>query len=243
MATEDDLPDEPVTGDAGEAGRDDRRAKDLDAATLAELAAWFDLPSVQVVEERQALAAEESAESDEWRQAQERRAAATAAADPALIAYVSRHETMPPPFKTLPPVELKVDESIVLPLVREQLDRLDQGDLAVMDERPYGVPTDIADAVSRHNAPQAILRDLYRPVSDFSVRFESPFDVDDMPPVDPTAEVREALRVHLTVPWLEPAMNTLDETWRELDEILARPWDEMAAAAKAWREAALAEGS
>lgn len=243
MATEDDPPDEPGTGDAGEAGRDDRRAKDLDAATLAELAAWFELPSVQVVEEQQARVAEESAESDEWRVARERREAATAAADPLLIAYVSRHETTPPPFKPLPPLELKLDESIVLPYVRAQLDRLDQGDLAVMDERPYGVPTDIADAVSRHNAPQAILRDLYRPVSDFSVRFESPFDMDDLPTVDPSAEIREALRTHLTVVWLEPAMNTLDDTWRELDEILDRPWDELAAAAKAWREAAQAEGS
>jgi hypothetical protein len=220
---------------------DDTRAKDLDPAQLAELAAWFALPSTQVYEEQKARAADESAEEREWREARERRDAATAAADPAFIDHIFRHDTRPPPFKPLPRMELIIDERnrIVLDFVRRELDRVEQGEAAMGEERSYPIPRDIANAITQDNAPQAILRDLFRPVSDYHLRFESPFD--ELPDMDPLAAVREALRQKLEIEWTTPAMDGLDALRGEFATFLRASWPDLAADAKAWRAAANAE--
>jgi hypothetical protein len=239
MATDDDAPPDDALPDA--AAPDETRAKDLDPAQLAELASWFDLPSRQVVEERQARAAEESYEEREWRETRERRDAAAAAADPALIAYVSRHETRPPPFKPLPPVKLTVSDHILMDLVRRELDRFEHEDPLASPERPYSIPNDIQEALSDGNAPQAILRDLYRPETTYELRFESPFD--QLPDLDPVAEVRKALRTPLKVEWLRRPGDALDEARSDFRSFLLEDWSVMGPAAKAWRAAGDSEGN
>lgn len=207
----------------------------VDAATLAELMSWFNRPNAL---DAPAPAAEESFEDREMREMRERRDAAAAHADPWLLAYIQRHETTPPPFKQLPPIELKVDDSITLRLVRDELSRIERAD-PTEEERPYGVPRDIAELVERHNAPQAILRDLFRPETQFDRRLESPFD--ELPTMDPLAAAKAAMAEHLTVPWTAPPMDTLDEITRELRDILRQPWADLGAAAKAWKDAGAAE--
>lgn len=238
MATDDDPPDQPPRAQ-------ELRAKDLlskpraeieqevDAATLAELMSWFDRPNA-LADPKPEAAVEESWDDREMREARERQEAASAHADPWLLAYIARHETAPPPFKELPPIELTIDESITLRLVRDELERVERVD-ATGEERPYGVPRDIAELIEQHNAPQAILRDLFRPETYFERRLESPFD--ELPTVDPLAEAKAAMAEHHVVPWTSAPMDVLDEINAELREILGRSWADMAAAAKAWRAA------
>ena len=231
MATPDDDPP-----DAAAPPPDDTRAKDLSAGELAELAAWFALPSAVVVQEQQQRAAEESLEEKEWRETRERRDAAAAAADPAFVEWIFRHATKPPPFEPLPPVKLTISDHIVLPLVRRELERLDTTDpLLQTDERPYGVPPDIVAAVSNDNAPQAILRDLYRPESTYELRFESPFD--ELPDLDPLAAVREALRTNLAVEWLGSPLVALTEARKTFKDFLREDWSVLGPEGAAWRNA------
>lgn len=215
---------------------DDVRVKD-DPALLAELASWFERPSIPVIEEKEKAAVEagpESLEEAEWRETRERRDQAAAAADPALLERLWARETAPPPYEPLPPVELTFDETIAPKWVRNELDRGVTGD-PFAPERDFGVPRDIVALVSEDNAPQAILRDLFRPVNDYQKSFESPFD--ELPDLDPTAVIREALREHLTVTWPTPPMDLLDQHFAEVREILDRPWADVVEVAKAAQDA------
>ncbi len=219
---------------------DDVRVKD-DPALLAELASWFERPSIPIIEEKEKAAVEagqESLEEAEWRETRERRDKAASAADPALLERLWARDTAPPPYEPLPPVDLTVDETIAPRWLLSELDRGVTGD-PFAPERDFGVPRDIVALVSEDNAPQAILRDLFRPVNDYQKRFESPFD--ELPDLDPTSVVREALREHLTITWPKPPMDHLDDLNLELRDILARPWADQVEAAKAVREAGRAQ--
>lgn len=217
---------------------DDETLAKNDPALLAELASWFERPSIPMLEEQQRAAAaapQESLEEAEWRETRERRDKAASAADPALLERLWKRDTDPPPFEPLPPVELTLDETIALKLVRAELDRVERTD-PLAPERAFGVPRDITALVSEDNAPQAILRDLYRPVNDYTLRFESPFSDVEMPDLDPAARVRAALREHPTITWLGRPMDILDEVRVELREILDVPWPLQVETAKAVRE-------
>jgi hypothetical protein len=222
---------------AGPDDDDDLLAKN-DPALLAELASWFERPSIPMLEEQQRAAAEagqESFEESEWRETRERRDKAAAAADPGLLARLWDRDTAPPPFEPRPPVSLTLDETIALALVRAELDRAVRTD-PLAPERAFGVPPDIVALVSEDNAPQALLRDLYRPVTDYERRFESPFGDIELPDFEAAAKVRAALRETLAVEWLTPPMDTLDSIRVELHQILDLPWADQVEAAKAVRE-------
>jgi hypothetical protein len=230
MATDDDLPAAPEPDD-------DRRAKDLDPAQLAELAAWFDLPSAQVYAEQQQRKVEESAEEQEWRENRERRDRACAAVAPEFLQHILRHEAeiVKPP----PTVALTIDERKMVTQkgVHLELDRMERGE-EVQNERSFMIPHDIAAAVAQ-NAPQAILRDLYRPVTEYQRRLESPFD--ELPDLNLLREAREVMRTNFKdIEWTRSGITSLDETYRVFREILSAPWGDLAEQAKSVHNAAIA---
>ncbi len=207
MATDDpDVPDEPRAEEPRAAAprADEPRVKDLltrpaevedklDAATLNELASWFSGPSIEALEEQAALRAAAAMPPEEDPviiALQARRQTAMAAADPALVARLeSRTTTDIRHFHAYEPPPI-IDETIVNVVVRDHLDRR-FAEEPVADQRSYDQPPDIDDIVRGHNAPQAILRDLYRPEASWDKRYESPFD--EVPTLDPQREIREAL--------------------------------------------------
>lgn len=214
-------------------GRDEPRAKDLltrpreeleeamDPATLAQLASWFDMPNLALVEEAAETAEVESAADRELEALRKRKEAACAAADPLFVRHIERHERTR--INVMPEFDLDpiVDERIVNAAVRAQLER-QSAEEPIAELRDYEQPRDIYSILIKHNAPQAILRDLYRPVSEYQARYESPFD--ELPELDATREVREALRERLTVEWPESTFR-LGVTARAVGKtILREPW-------------------
>lgn len=191
---------------------DEPRAKDLltrpreeleermDPATLAELESWFQQPNLAEKEDNEAVAQMLAAEEAELAALRKRREAACAAADPALVRRIESRESVTlrarPDF-VLAPI---VDESIVNIAVRAQLERQSAED-PIADAREYDQPGDVYDVVHKHNAPQAILRDLFRPVAEWDKRYESPFE--ELPDMDPAREVRELMRTnHAIIEWV-----------------------------------------
>jgi len=94
--------------------------------------------------------------------------------------------------------------------------------------RESEVPPDIEDAL-RQGAPQAILRDLHRPVPSFDV---NPFEFQDVPMIRnlagtvETQELRQAFLASYRVPIVELVHTTKDMLgeFRALKATLARPW-------------------
>lgn len=213
-------------------GKEEPRAKDLftrprqeleqgmDAATIAQLASWFDMPNLAAAKEQEELVAQESDEERQRAEIVKRREAACAAADPRLLHYLARHErahvVITPAFE----VKSFVDESIVNAVVRAQLERLAA---ETPDVNEYEQPRDVYDIVHEHNAPQALLRDLFRPITEFNAALESPFE--ELPDMDPTRHVREALREHLVIEWPEASTMTLGAQGRAAGKAIMRePW-------------------
>ncbi|HUQ04380.1 MAG TPA: hypothetical protein VM261_17895 [Kofleriaceae bacterium] len=226
--------DDPEQND----GSDELRAKDLlrlsgrsraeleeamDPETLAQLESWFDMPNLAAAEEQQAIVEEQVAEDKELAARLERIAAACAASDPAFIAHIERHKGAD--IRHTPAFELApiVDERLVNPAVRATLDR-QFAEEPIADLRSYEQPRDIDEIIAKHNAPQAILRDLYRPVTEYEKRMESPFSEEDLPSLDALREVREALRERLAVEWTEPALPSAVRARVAGSAILKQPW-------------------
>jgi hypothetical protein len=217
-------------------GSDEPRAKDLltrtraeleealDPATLAQLESWFDMPNLAAVEDQRAMAEEQVEEDKELAARLQRIAAACEASDPAFIAQIERHRHVrlqQRPEFDLAPI---VDERLLNPVVRATLDR-QFAEEPIADLRSYEQPRDIDEIIARHNAPQAILRDLYRPVRQYDKQYESPFSEEDMPSLDASREVREALRERLTVEWTEPALRSAMRARATGSAILQQPWN------------------
>jgi hypothetical protein len=207
----DDPSDEPP-GDPGVATPvDEPRGKDLltrpreeleermDPATLAELENWFQQPNLAQREDDDAVVQMVAAEEAEREALRKRREAACAAADPALVRRIESRQSVT--LRARPDFELVpiVDETIVNVAVRAQLER-QSAEEPVADAREYDQPGDVYDVVHKHNAPQAILRDLFRPVAEWEKRYESPFE--ELPDMDPAREVRELMRTnHAIIEW------------------------------------------
>ncbi len=203
---------------------------DLDPATLAELSSWFDRPNAALIEDQATTAAIEDAETTAFQEAQQRRAKACAAADPAFVRHIERHETARPLPVARPPIRVVIDETIVLPLVRHQLER-QSAEEPISDERSYDLPADLNDILAKHNAPQALLRDLYRPITDFELRLESPFD--DLPDLDPLKESREIMRARIAIEWAEPLFPQGVEARAVGRRLMRAPWSEHLAVVQA----------
>ena len=106
----------------------------------------------------------------------------------------------------------------------------ERGSLFALGEirREREVPAEIESAMYR-NAPQALLRDLHRPVSTFSL---TPFDFVPEPKIradaggEVSAENRRTLLASYRVPMADLLHTTADmvETYRALRATIARPW-------------------
>jgi hypothetical protein len=166
-------------GEAGQPGEPERKVKELiDAATRAELEAWFSLPSYEQLAEQGKPAAppEDDAELVALRK---RRADAIAAVDPALL---EEHRLRTEPqfelikFKAV--LELQIDPDLAC-FDHSMVDR----QRSVAEPRYVEIPEHLEDDL-KERVPQALLRDLHRPEIDFTKVFEI---------VDPLAEQRVSM--------------------------------------------------
>jgi hypothetical protein len=204
VAGPDDPPDDPPADGGAEApgeptapagdeprGKDIARSKTtadlderLDAQTVAQLAAWFGLPSVtqlQEEEEARARAAAAAAEDDPRRERNELDARIAADVQPAMIARLERWTPAGDALLTDlgPPIEPVVDPDLVH-LDAAFIERLGVIAEAREVQRPPWI-----DAALAESAPQAILRDLHRPESEFRRSYE-------YAPPEPTLSERTA---------------------------------------------------
>jgi hypothetical protein len=157
------LPDEPRAKDIAKAKTTADLDERLDPATVAQLAAWFGLPSVEQLQEEEEARAREAEENDPYRERNERQARVAADVDPAMINRLERWKRAGDAMKTElgPPIEPIPDPTIV------RHDHAFADRLGVIgDEREVNRPQWIDDALST-STPQAILRDLHRPELDF----------------------------------------------------------------------------
>lgn len=224
----------------------------LDPATLAELASWFMRPNLAEPPRVREVPGEarpgQQRELDEFERiglamgvldedGNERdavREAALAAVDVRMLELFDRHvrvaETILP---VRPELEQTIDETIVPAAVRVHLVGEDETAPAIGEPRTYELPRDLEDLLQQDNAPQAVLRDLNRPVEEFELRLEPAFPP---PPAeeDRSHAIRDALRWRPEpVPPIE-RVPLVRDSWYPF---LGQPWAEVVAAAKAVRRA------
>lgn len=204
---------------------DDRKAKDvLDAATQADLARWFGLPSFTQVEEEAAKAPAPTADMDpEVAALVERRQKACAAVDPALLdAIYTRHDVKPEDvfvFDTT--IETHVDEKfgVVDDVLIERAG-------AIADPREVELPEALLDAL-KECTPQALLRDLHRVEKDFDKQFEY-VDALEEARVDASKEARTAMSTRHFMPARgEPEFHVARRVWLSIREERRRPMVEV----------------
>jgi hypothetical protein len=201
---------------------DDKRVKDLlDEATQADLARWFGLPSFEQLAEEQA-AAPESAEDPEVAAVREQRAKAIAAVDVNLLERIlDRVERRPEQLLEFEPlIDVHVDPEIA------QFDQKMADNVATFaDPREVEISDELKDDL-KDCTPQALLRDLHRPETDFEKTFEV-VDAAAEQRLDIVAEVATAMRTSWKLPPL--SASPFVESRRLLDEARAdrkKPWTE-----------------
>jgi hypothetical protein len=259
----DDLGADAAGGDAsGDEPASELRAKDLvgmrreeleaelDPATMAELASWFARPNGlvtrarEVPDEVRAGAVSGKALDDFERlgaamgvlddDRSEVRAAAIAAVDPTMVELLDRHTRAADAIlPARPEVEPTIDETIVPAAVRALIVAEGEEQPSLGEPRLVQIPPDIEALLERDNAPQAVLRDLARPVEEFELRLEPAFPP---PPADEDMShaLRDALRWRPElVPARVPPLDLRAE-WRPLHR---QPWPDLVKAAKAVRQA------
>ena len=234
------------------AARSDLRAKDvltrspaeleelernLDPAVRAELESWFARPSAMVVEEQ--AEAEQSAAlllgfgdgmdeqlAAEAAERKKRVAAAAAAIFPWMYDLLERHQRYD--VRPIVPPTPVLDPSILAVRVPNEEEMATIG-----EPREYGLDREIEAALA-DAAPQAVLRDLYRPETEFTIQLTAPDDESEQP-TDGHREVLAALD------WRPEPVERLElaasarAAHAEFREITAPPWAETVATAKAIR--------
>jgi hypothetical protein len=212
-------PDEPRAGDVARAKSTAELEDKLDPATIAQLAAWFDLPSFEELEERRQAEEPEIDERAERRK--EVHARITEVADQTILARM-QHWTgagdtlihLPPPMEVKIGGEIRVADS-------DWSERMG----TIADEREVEIPSWIEEAF--HEAtPQAILRDLHRPEDDFALRFQyldTPPTLSDMRK-ELHSEIGRSLQVRPDTP---PSWQTIRDATAELRRWKAANWAEL----------------
>lgn len=147
---------------------------------------------------------------------------ALAAVDPALVDHLERHrrtgEALASPLPPMPPLPVERELAALDPrgLVEREI-----GEQAFL-ERPGDL-----DDVLNEATPQAILRDLHRPVSHFGDIALRPVALDaDRTGARARAVVRAAMatRHHIEIGTMATGSQVMREEMRGLVETLARPW-------------------
>lgn len=224
---------------------------ELDPATLAELASWFIRPSMVEVLARE-VPAEVTAgagvrQLDDFERLgvalgdleadrTEQRLKAAASVEPRMVALLERHERAVDLIVPVRTFESVIDETLfpasVLALVPNE-----DTPLAVDEPRLVEIPPDILQLLESDNAPQAVLRDLNRPVEDFERRMEPVFPPPP-PEQDMTFAIRDALRWR---PEKMPPPVRVPDVRAEWRAVNRQPWAEQVAVARAARAAQIAE--
>lgn len=186
----------------------------LDAATMRELAKWFELPSYDEAEPSPA----EPAVDPEVAALLERRAQATAAVDPALVAAIAAR-THRDPSELLhfdPTVELRVDPELAL----FDHGAVDRG-FALAEPREVEIPDALRDDL-KDCTPQALLRDLHRAELSFDKQFEL---VEYAPRVDGPGEVATAMATSWRLRAFEARpLDEIEASIREARQVRQQPW-------------------
>lgn len=189
-------------GDVVKARTSDELRDGLDPATAAQLASWFGLPSFTELEERAATAAvEENPDDKHWREVH---ATIAAAVEPAMIERVHSKLAIGDRLlllRDMPP--LRIERPILL-----HDDRF--GDHLTQASEPRVLePWNLIDDM-KECAPQALLRDLYRPEDDFCAPAEGRERLEEPQP-DRAAEVREIMKLRFPMPsWIKPVAEYLE---------------------------------
>ena len=176
---------------------DDKRVKDiLDAGQLADLERWFGLPSFDQVAEQEKAAAIDP----EILEVRKKREAAMAAVDPALLARILfRIEENP---ETLLEFEATIDVRVKEDVGLFDSTMVDKG-FSIAEPREVEISEELRDDL-KDCTPQALLRDLHRPETDFEKTFEI-VDAAAEQRVNVVEEVATAMRTSWTLPRLEIA--------------------------------------
>jgi hypothetical protein len=164
----------------------------VDDATRKELERWFGLPSY---EELEAKGVELPPEDPEIAAVRERRAKALEAIDPRLVDFIhTRYEDQAEKLLVFEAqIDVCVDPDISL-LDRAMLEKVYTVGAPRDVERPEDLEDDLKDVT-----PQALLRDLHRPETDFALTFEM-IDMAAAQRLDIVAEVDKAMRTSWRLP-------------------------------------------
>lgn len=185
----------------------------VDAATRAELERWFGLPSFTELAEK---VPEE--ERPEVVAARARREQATANVDPHLLEALNKRFE---PDK-LVPVRTPIKMVLRNDVARIDLDRVESMAAAIADPREREISEELRDDLN-DCTPQALLRDLHRPESDF----EKTFEVVDMAAeqrFDIVEAVDSAMKANWKLPPLEVSPVTeARDLYRELRSLRKLP--------------------
>jgi hypothetical protein len=199
-----------------------RRREEAEAAlaptTQSQLRAWFGLPSFDDLAEAGIVAPEVE---DELSKRKKKRAETLANVDPAMIALMDRHTDVADRFR----IRISLAEK-----AEARLARFDDTAIQVPTEddfREVDIPHALREDLS-NCTPQAFLRDLARPETDFSVRFQPAWDdLSEEPAGDPWEPIRSSIyqdyRAGTTI---EPAVRAMRAAIADLRALLARPWAE-----------------
>ena len=185
MSTEDDPKAKELL--SGEAKLDEV----VDEATRKELERWFGLPSIDAEE----AALPKPPADRELEEAKKRRAWAIEAVDAGFLAQINERvkDRSDELFQFKPDLEVHVDPEIAA-FDHAMLAKVG----AVADPREVERPEDLGDEM-KSVAPQALLRDLHRPVTDFTMQLER-VDVAAEQKIDIVAEVKTAMRTSWKLP-------------------------------------------
>jgi hypothetical protein len=210
-------PAEPRARDIASAKSTAELEEKLDPETIAQLASWFGLPSFEQIEEEQRQAA--PAEDAEFAAKRERMAKASAAVEPAMVELLERHrprgdrmlgDRLPPPMEVRIREIARVDASMI--------DQLAQIAEPRDVQRPHWI-----DEACKEGAPQAILRDLHRPESTFTLGYPLP---DPEPGLSElTGDIRAVTaRSYKVRPNLTPSVVHMRDALAELHHWKRVPW-------------------
>lgn len=188
----------------------------VDAVTAQQLERWFGLPSFTQVEQGDVVVADtEDADLSELRV---RRARAIDAIDPALLATIASRF----PEQGLGKFELLIKQTVDLSLAMIDLAMI-ENKMSIAEPREYERPEDIEDQL-KDASPQAMLRDLHRPETEFYKQFEI-VDVAADQRLDGIAEVATAMSTNWKLPPM--TMSHSIEFAKQLDEAKterSKPW-------------------
>jgi hypothetical protein len=204
-----------------------------DEATLSELMSWFELPSYEAV----AAAAGElpGAAASDAQAIRERRERAMAHVDPTLVDAILRRQPAPDRIHRLTAPTWR-------PWMRgEPIVTFDDSQLPPdLDEWPeWNLDHEIRDWL-KTCTPQAFLRDLYRPETEFLIQMAPPWDEEYEPPsLEDSGEARALLARSYKVGIMVTPAYKGPRWWDDHVAMMKAPWGEAKRDKARQREAAL----